>query len=131
MARSPALAGTPVAEAFTRSTGDIPDEALQDLLVVDGPFGLSGVYPLTMTEDVQGGRFVRHCNLYFVKLAVPDSVREKAQVVVDRSHYRLADGIQVKHDGDLCTVCVNKGCPHTRNPQGDVELAPGKLVLPL
>ncbi len=131
MPRTPMLAGAPIAEAVTRPTDTVGDEGLCDVLVVDGPFGWSGIYPLTLPEFVRDGLAVRHCNLYFVKLTASPALKERAPTVVEKTHYRLADGDRLLRDADLCTVCLNQGCPMNRNPAATLAEPPGKLVLPL
>lgn len=131
MLRTPMLAGAPLADAATRPTDSVADEGLRDVLVVDGPFGYSGVYPLTLPEWVRDSVAVRHCNLYFVKLTASAALRERAPTVVEKTHYRLADGERLLRDAELCTACLNKGCPMNRNAEATVEEPPGKLVLPL
>ncbi|MBM3268938.1 MAG: hypothetical protein FJZ01_14970 [Candidatus Sericytochromatia bacterium] len=129
--RVPMLADQRVAEALTRQTETVPDEGLQDVLVVDGPFGYSGVYPLTLPETRRDDLCVRHCNLYFVKLAASPAIRERAATVVEKTHYRLADGTRLLRDEALCTACLNKGCPQNRNSAATHEDLPGKLILAL
>jgi len=125
------IAGNPVATAETLATEKVADEGLRDVLVVDGPFGWSGAYPLTWPENVRDDFWVRHCNLYFVKLTASPALQERAPTVVEKTHYRLADGDVLLRDAQICTVCLNRGCPQNRNPSATVEDAPGKLVLPL
>ncbi len=129
--RAPTLAGASIHEAVTRQTETVADEGLQDVLVVDGPFGYSGVYPLTLPETTRDGLCVRHCNLYFVKLTASLALQERAPTVVEKTHYRLADGKVLLRDSELCTTCLNKGCPQNRNAAASIEDAPGKLILPL
>lgn len=131
MLRTPMLAGAAIGDATTCLTESVPDEGLRDVLVVDGPFGYSGVYPLTLPEFVRDSLVVRHCNLYFVKLTASPALQERAPAVVEKTHYRLADGDRLLRDAELCTACLNKGCPMNRNPAATVEEPPGKLVLPL
>lgn len=130
--RTPTLDDQAVTEAHTRPTESIADAQLHDVLVVDGPFGWSGVYPLDLAQTRQDGLCVRHCNLYYLRFAIPAQVREKAAVVVDRTHYRLADGDVQATDEDLCARCLNRACPPNRNPAASVDTLPaGKLVLAL
>ncbi|MBI6545356.1 MAG: hypothetical protein HY692_01090 [Cyanobacteria bacterium NC_groundwater_1444_Ag_S-0.65um_54_12] len=131
MARTPMVAGALLRESMTFQTDILAQTPLQDVLVVHGPFGWSGVYPLDLPETAQNGWCVRHCGLYFVKLAASVQVRQRAAVVVEKTHYQLFAGDSLLKDAELCTVCLNKGCPCNSNPQARVELAYGKLVLPL
>jgi hypothetical protein len=131
VAREPRVGGAAIVAAETRATEKVPDDGLHDVLVVDGPFGLSGVYPLTLAETARDGLCVRHCNLYFVNLTASPALQERAPTVVEKTHYRLADGDRLLRDADLCTVCLNKGCPQNRNAGASAQDAPGKLILPL
>ena len=131
MPRSPMLAGAPIAQAATRDTATVSDEGLRDVLVVDGPFGWSGIYPLTLPETTRDDLCIRHCNLYFVKLTASPALQERAPTVVARTHYRLAEGEHLLRDAELCTACLNRGCPMNRNSAATQEEAPGKLVLAL
>ncbi|MBM3273992.1 MAG: hypothetical protein FJZ00_02480 [Candidatus Sericytochromatia bacterium] len=131
MAREPKLGGAAIVASETRATEKIPEGDLHDVLVVDGPFGWSGVYPLTLAETARDGLCVRHCNLYFVKLTASPALQERAPTVVEKTHYRLADGDRLLRDAEVCTACLNKGCPQNRNARATAEDAPGKLILSL
>ncbi|MBU6429987.1 MAG: hypothetical protein KGR26_13315, partial [Cyanobacteria bacterium REEB65] len=95
MARKPSIDGDPVHSAQTRPSESVAQAVLHDVLVVTGPFGWSGVYPLDLDETRQDGLCVRHCNLYYLHFAMPAHVREKAAVVVEKTHYALADDDQL------------------------------------
>ncbi len=132
MTRTPTVDDQPIDQSQTWKTESLTDARLHDVLVVDGPFGWSGVYPLDLDQTRQDGRCVRHCNLYYLHFAMPAHVRERAAVVVEKTHYRLADGEQLVVDDDLCTRCLNRACPPNRNPGADLQDIPaGKLVLAL
>lgn len=131
MPRSPSFQGAPIIEAVTLPTEAICGSQMADVLVVDGPFGWSGIYPLDLAETRCGDHCVRHCNLYFVKLNASPSLQQRAAAVVEKTHYRLAEGARVLVDAQLCTVCLNVGCPQNRNGVATVDQVAGKLVLPL
>lgn len=99
----------------------------ENAFVVLGPFGFSGIYPLTQPETQQNGMCRRHCSLYYIKLAAND-IPARA-VVTDNTHYRLHYREQVLQDAEICTACLNRSCPPNQNPQADQDETAGVLLL--
>jgi hypothetical protein len=115
----------------TTRTDALKLEELEPAWIVDGAFGLSGIYPL---EDSRlrdaSGRWVRSCNMWYVRLGVSEATRLKHPVVVEKTHYRLWRAETLLENEGICTACLNLACPANRNP-GAVEgsWGAGTLVL--
>ncbi len=122
----------PLLRAETVPTDKAQPETLENVLVVNGAFGWSGLYPLAEAGNVREGRAERHCNMYFVRLTASEVTREKNPIVTDKTSYTLRYRGATYQNEDQCGVCVNRNCPANRNPQAlEGEWPAGLLVLPL
>ncbi|MGE5707200.1 MAG: hypothetical protein ACM3YO_02620 [Bacteroidota bacterium] len=92
-----------------------------NLFLVHGPFGISGVYPLSS----EAPHAQLHCSLYFLKMN--ETVQKT--YASENTQFELWLHGDVLRDEDLCTVCLDKGCPANKNPGADVEERPGVLTL--
>lgn len=122
----------PMLRAETVGTDQAQPESLANVLVVNGAFGWSGLYPLTEETAVRDGRAERHCNMYFVRLTASEVTRQKNPVVTEKTSYTLRYRGETYQNEDQCGVCANRNCPANRNPQAQAGDWPaGLLVLPL
>lgn len=122
----------PLLRAETVATDQIQPETLENVLVVNGAFGWSGLYPLAEESAVREGRAERHCNMYFVRITASEVTREKNAVVTDKTGYTLRYRGGTFQNEEQCGVCVNRACPANRNPQAlEGDWPAGLLVLPL
>ncbi|HEY9765976.1 MAG TPA: hypothetical protein V6C82_06405 [Chroococcales cyanobacterium] len=95
-----------------------------NFLAVIGPFGFSGIYPLSGE-----GKCALHCSLYFLKMAPTDGSKS---VVTENTHYWLKYKGTCFHDEELCGVCLDGACPPNKNPlASDKEGRPGIFTLSL
>lgn len=101
----------------------------ENAFVVTGPFGFTGVYPLTQPETQQDGLSRRHCSLYYIKLAANDLPARA--VVTDNTTYKLCYQEQVLKDAEICTVCKNRSCPPNQNPNADIDETAGVMLIPV
>jgi len=115
----------------TTRTESLQLEHLEPAWVVDGAFGLSGVYPLADARWHDGaGHWLRSCNMWFVRVGVSEATRLRHPVVVEKTHYRLWQDGQLLTDEAICSTCLNGECPANRNPASETgEWGPGVLVL--
>lgn len=124
--------GHALALPTTVSTAGLDPETLDNVLVVQGAFGLSGLYPLAQEGQVREGNAERHCNMYFVRISASEATREKNPVVTDKTSYVLRYRGQAYVNEAMCGACINRDCPANRNPQAvEAGRLPGLLVLPL
>lgn len=122
----------PLSRAETVATDKAQPETLDNVLVVNGAFGWSGLYPLSEEGSVHAGRAQRHCNMYFVRLTASEVTREKNPIVTDKTGYVLRYRGGTYQNEAQCGVCINRRCPANRNPQAEEgEWPAGLLVLPL
>lgn len=115
----------------TTRTESLQLDHLAPSWVVDGAFGLSGVYPLGDGRWHDGqGHWVRTCNMWFVRVGVSEATRLRHPVVVEKTRYRLWQDGQTRTNEEICALCLNGSCPANRNPDPESgEWGPGVLVL--
>ncbi len=115
----------------TTRTESLQIDSLEPSWVVDGAFGLSGVYPLQDDRWHDGlGHWVRTCNMWFVRVGVSEATRLRHPVVVEKTHYRLWQDGQTRTNEEICSLCLNGSCPANRNPASENgEWGAGVLVL--
>jgi hypothetical protein len=124
--------GRPLNLPTTVSSAAIDPATLDNVLLVQGAFGLSGLYPLGQPEYVREGNAERHCNMYFVRISASEAAREKSPVVTDKTNYVLRYRGETYQNEAMCGACINRDCPANRNPQAvEAGRQPGLLVLPL
>ena len=122
--------GEPLAAPVTIPTGGVSADDLDNVLVVEGAFGTTGLYPLA--EHPQDGLAVRHCNMYFVRLSASETTRARNPVVTDKTSYMLRYRGETYLNEAQCGVCLNQACPANRNPGASVGDRPaGTLILSL
>lgn len=122
----------PLFHAETVPTDKAQPEHMENVLLVSGAFGWSGLYPLTEASTVKAGRAERHCNMYFVRLTASEVTRQRNPVVTDRTSYVLRYRGETYRNEEQCGVCVNRNCPANRNAAAvEGDWAAGMLVLPL
>lgn len=124
--------GLPLSLPTTVASASLDAETLDNVLLVQGAFGLTGLYPLSQPEYVREGNAERHCNMYFVRISASEATREKNPIVTEKTIYTLRYRGETFENEAMCGACINRDCPANRNPQA-VEAArqPGLLVLPL
>ncbi|MBO9539647.1 hypothetical protein J7643_03540 [bacterium] len=116
----------------TVSSAGLEIEKLDNTLLVQGAFGMTGLYPLAQPEYVREGNAERHCNMYFVRISASEATREKNPVVTEKTTYVLRYQGESHQNEAMCGVCINRDCPANRNPQAvEAGRQPGLLVLPL
>lgn len=132
MSISSSRQGEPLTIPVTVTTGDVSADELDNVLVVQGAFALTGLYPLAQAGYVEDDLAVRHCNMYFVRLSASEATREKNPVVTEKTSYTLRyRGVTYENEAQ-CTVCLNQACPANRNPRASVTDRPaGTLLLSL
>lgn len=122
----------PLLSAETVTTDKAQPEHMDNVLLVNGAFGWSGLYPLAEASAVREGRAERHCNMYFVRITASEVTRQRSPVVTDKTSYVLRYRGETYRNEEQCGVCVNRNCPANRNAQAiEGDWTAGVLVLPL
>lgn len=124
--------GTPLQKAQTVPTSAVSGEEFDNVLLVQGAFGWSGLYPLDQPGSTHEARAERHCNMYFVRISASEVTREKNPVVTEKTSYTLKYRGETYVNESQCGVCINRNCPANCNAEAiEGEWPAGLLVLSL